>query len=74
MIPLLLFWRRPVIAVKLKIWLDQTYNLPNKNRGQPFVQYVQYVGSDWPNSTVASYHTEKVPLDFGQSESIMPLF
>ena len=50
MIPLYFFWRRPVIAEKLKILLDQTYNLEsqfwvllvvtNKNHGQPlFVQY-----------------------------------
>jgi hypothetical protein len=43
----------------------------NKNHGQ---QFSQYVGSDWPNSMGASYHTEEVPLEFGQSETIMPLF
>jgi hypothetical protein len=71
----------PVIAVKLKIWLDQTYYpesqfwvllvVTNKNHDQPFVQYAD---SGEPNSMGASYRPGELPIEFGSPESIMRLF
>ena len=72
MITLRIFWRRPVIAVKLKIWLDLTtisesqfwvlLVVTNKNHGQPFVQYAEILQ---PFLMGASYHPEEVPLKKG---------
>ena len=81
LIPLWYFCRRPVFAIKLKIWLDQTCDpelqfwvllvVANKNHGQPFVQYVE---RREPISMGAAYHLEELPLKKGSRETIMPLF
>ena len=83
MIPLWIFLPPASLRGKIKIWLNQTYDLPitlwvllvvtNKNYGQPFVQYAER-REPFLMEALCHPDPEEVRFKKGSRETIMPLF